>query len=219
MFRDELGDEVLRQHLRALGPELGPVFHELCGDFLVLNEKWRGYLDLFGASPRRVDLLDRAASRFFGFLQPTLFDDIALHLVRLTAGPRSTGHSFLTVRQLPELIRDPALRASVEEDIEAATRRADFAREWLDWRRESLGHRTLPLTLRDDTMRLASRHEDVQEVLSALGRVLNGVHQHFLQSELSFDVAGAPGDAMDLLHVLNIGVSTREWARDPEGDH
>jgi hypothetical protein len=47
--------------------------------------------------------------------------------------------------------------------------------------------------------------------------VLNGVHQHFLQSELSFDVAGAPGDAMDLLHVLNIGVSARERARDVEG--
>lgn len=202
-------DGAFRDHLAALGPELGPLYQELCGEFVLLNEKWRTYADLFGASARRVDLLERAASRFFAFLQPTLFDDTALHLVRLTAAPSTAEHSFLTIQRLPELIREDSLRMEVEEDISLAINRTEFARDWLSWRRESLSHRTIPEALSADTLQLASRQQDVQEALGAVSRVLNRVHQHFFQSELVFDSFGAPGDAMDLLHVLNIGVSAR----------
>ena len=212
------GDEILRQHVTTLGPELGSVFHELRGDLLLLNEKWRAYLDLFGSSPRRVDLLDRAAPRFFALLRPTLFDDMALHLVRLTAPARSEVHSLPTVRRLPDLIHDETLRPSVKEDVAAAIARTAFAREWLDWRGESLAHRVLPSTVSGDRMKISSHHDEVREALGAIARPLNRVHQHFFRSELSFDAPGASGDTMDLLHVLNIGVNARRSAGDSETD-
>src|SRR5436190_10717960 len=110
MLRYLLDDEVFTEHLSVLGPALGPAFHELCDDFLVLNEKWREFVALFGSSPRRIDLLDRAAPRFFGFLELTLFDDAVLHLVRLTSAPKPDGLMFPTIRCLPDLITDAVLR-------------------------------------------------------------------------------------------------------------
>jgi hypothetical protein len=53
-------DDVKRERLTAMGPHLGPVFHELANELAVLNDNWREYRELFGTSSERIDLLARA---------------------------------------------------------------------------------------------------------------------------------------------------------------
>lgn len=48
MNRDMNAEEVQKQHLDILGPDLGPVYHSLYNDCVWLHVKWRQYVELYG---------------------------------------------------------------------------------------------------------------------------------------------------------------------------
>src|SRR5687768_5435358 len=108
-------EEVRAEQVTRMGNTLGSQFHELYNEFIWLNDKWREYTELFGTSPERINLLDRAAPRFFAFLQHALFEDTLLHIARLTDSPRSGGHHTLSIQRLPQLIDNPQLKADVSK--------------------------------------------------------------------------------------------------------
>ena len=49
-----------------------------------LHLKWNEYVVLFGTGPERVDLLNRAAPGFFHLVQDSWWDDLLLHISRMT---------------------------------------------------------------------------------------------------------------------------------------
>lgn len=202
-------DEVKQELLDAMGPDLAPVFHELVNELVVIHDDWREYSELFGTSPERIELLARAANRFFGVLQQTLFENTLLHLARLTSKKKSAGHDVLTIQRLPDLIPDEDLRKAVQHDVDEAIAKTAFA---MDWRHNYLAHRSLPIALSDDlTGKLApASRGHVEDGLKALATVLNRIHEHYVHSELSFDIVGGPGDALDLLRVLQDGVKAHD---------
>ena len=57
--------------------------------------KWAEYKELFGTSPRRIELLNSAAGLFFRILQDTLWEDALLHLCRLTDPAKMHGKENL----------------------------------------------------------------------------------------------------------------------------
>ena len=54
-----------------------------------LHGRWRIYCDFYGASPERIDLLNRAAPTFFAILQGVWLNDVQLTLSKL-ADPAAT---------------------------------------------------------------------------------------------------------------------------------
>jgi len=94
-----------KEHLDALGPDLGHVYHALYNECAWLHIKWHQYLVLYGTKPERIDLLNRSAGLFFRIVQDTLWEDTLLHLARLTDRPTSMGKNNLSVQRLPSLIR------------------------------------------------------------------------------------------------------------------
>jgi hypothetical protein len=60
--------------------------------------KWGEYVELFGTKPSRIDLRNRAAGGFFRVVQDGLWEDVLLHVARLTDAPRSGGRANLTIR-------------------------------------------------------------------------------------------------------------------------
>lgn len=73
---------VLKQwHLRALGDDLGSVFHALYGEVFWLHIKQALLTKLYAYSEERTKLMKRVAPLFFDNLNHILVDDILLHLV------------------------------------------------------------------------------------------------------------------------------------------
>jgi hypothetical protein len=99
---------------------------------------------VFGTSKERIDFLNEAAPDFFASLQSTLWDDVLLHLCRLTDPAKSAGKPNLTLQCLPALISNPSLRKNVEDLLEQAKEKTAFAREW---RNRRLAHREFRLVL------------------------------------------------------------------------
>jgi hypothetical protein len=201
-------EEVEREHLGVLGPELGPTYHVLYEEVTWLHAKWNQYRQLY-ATPQTVDLLNRTAGFFFRVIQDVLWEDVVLHIARLTDSPKSMGKANLTLRRLPEVITIPELAAEVENLVDKVQKESAFAR---DWRNRRIAHRDLSLALdvEAEPLQAVSRAQ-VERVLSAIRAVLNKIHGHFWRDQaVAFDHFLAHDDAEALTYYLGVAAKAED---------
>lgn len=117
-------------NMAKMGNELGSIYSELWQDVAHLESKWQQYVELFGTKPERIELLNEAASFFFYILDGVLWENIVLHLARLTDPSTSFGHANLSIQALPSLIGDDAFRQTITDKIQLAINATAFARDW-----------------------------------------------------------------------------------------
>lgn len=201
--------EVEQQYLEACGPELGPLLHRLVGECTRLHWKWGDYVELYGKSPERIELLNRASGSFFRLVQDTLWEDILLHIARLVDRETSAGRENLTLRRIADLVA-PEAHGEVDRLLAECLRECDFAR---DWRMRHLAHRDLSLALGTGAKPLApASRAAVRTALDSITKLLNAVESHYLKSELAFDL-GRPDGALELLQVIREGLDATERRR------
>lgn len=205
MNRYRTAPETKQYYIEQMGEPLGALFYALWQEVAWLHLKWQEYVELFGKKPSRVDLLNKAAPLFFRVVQDTLWDDILLHIAKLTDPPKSAGKPNLTIRRLPELVGNQELDSLVEKALEAT----EFCR---DWRHRRIAHRDLDLALAQNAQPLAvASREKVREALAAIDGVLNWVEQHYTGGVTYFSpVVTPPGGAETLLYVIHDGLKARE---------
>ena len=95
-------EQVRDKFIEGMEPDLGELYFDLYTELGLLHIKWRQFLDLYGKDPARVDLLNQIAPEFFGRLQTTLYEDVILHMARMT-DPKETGRQRqlnLTLRRI-----------------------------------------------------------------------------------------------------------------------
>lgn len=132
--------EAKARNVAAMGEELGTLYSALWQEVAVIHSKWAQFVILFGTKPERVKLLNKAAPSFFRLVQDTLWENVILHIARLTDSPRSLGKSNLSIKRLSALVPDPALRTNLDALVSACVSSAEFSR---DWRNRHLAHRDL----------------------------------------------------------------------------
>lgn len=193
------------EHLRVLGSELGPLYNALQHEVTWLHAKWLEYRKLYASSPKRIDLLNETAGFFFRVVQDVLWEDVLLHLARLTDSPKSAGKQNLTINRLPALIAEPALAEEIRELVQTAMQRCSFAREW---RHRHLAHRDLDLALESlhATPLPGASRQVVAEALAALAAVLNRVEGHYFDTEVAFGHFLVADDAKALVHHLAVAI-------------
>lgn len=106
--------EAKNYYIKHMGEPLGSLFYALWQEVAWVRVKWQEYIELFGKKPSRVDLLNKSAPLFFRIVQNVLWYDILMHIARLTDPPKSKGKPNLTIRRLPELVRNQAPRFTGE---------------------------------------------------------------------------------------------------------
>jgi hypothetical protein len=201
-------EEVRQQVIDKMGVDLGSLYHALWRELLWVNMKWGEYVVLFGTKPSRIELLNRAARRFFWIIQETLWEDTLLHIARLIDPPKSTGKENLTIRKLPVLISDEIYKEQLSKLIEVAVGKAFFCR---DWRNRHIAHRDLGLAMKTGAAPLMSAsYAKVKEVLISFSDVLNSVSGHYMNQETMYEDRGEPGDAVSLLNILYDGIQADE---------
>lgn len=194
--------------IRVMGQELGDLYSALWQEVAWLHAKWEEHVVLFGAKESRVELLNRAAPRFARIIQDTIWEDVLLHIARLTDPPKSAGRENLTIQRLAPLIDEPVTRAKVAELVEEAQTATEFCR---DWRNRYLAHRDLRLALNRGAqpLREASRL-GVWTALRSIVATLNAISARYLDATSMFEVGSSPGGALNLLHVIDEGLNAAE---------
>lgn len=123
-------EEVRAEAVNAMPDSLGELYYALHGEVAWLHLKWKGFRTLFDDTSQTVDLLNEAAPDFFGNLQRMMWEDVLLHLCRLTDPVKSAGKETLTVLRIGSLISDAQLKRAVVTAAEDARSKTEFARDW-----------------------------------------------------------------------------------------
>jgi hypothetical protein len=210
-------DEAKAKSIQAMGEELGSLYDALWQQLAWLYRKWAEYVVLFGTKESRVILLNRAAPAFTRIVQDTLWEDVILHVARLTDPLRSGGKKDnLTVRALESLTPDVPLKSELSKLVAEALSASEFCR---DWRNRHIAHRDIGLALQRGAEPLmpASRLK-VRQALDGLAKVLNAVSMHYHGSTTMFEIDlhsdGGPGGARSLLYFLDLGIHAEESRRE-----
>ncbi len=207
MASQQTAEEVKREYLAVLGPDLGVLFYHLRNEVIWLNWKWQEYTTLFGSTPERIDLLNRAAPAFFRVVQDSLWEDMLLHIARLTDPPQSVGKDNLTVTRLPGIVAEE-IRPAVDAQLQVVLDRADFAR---DWRKRHIAHRDFALATGKTATPLARASRLMaRRSIEAINALLNMIDTHYRKTETYFAGELTNGNAESLLYVLRDGLEAEE---------
>jgi hypothetical protein len=130
-------DDRRANYMSTMGSDLGCFFHDLQEEVDWLQQKWRGFHELFGKGSERIELLNAAASNFFFLLHRLMFEDAMLQLCRLTdpavtrirIGGKTVVRQNLTIMGLAAKISDSTLRALIEKQVPEVKGDCKFARE------------------------------------------------------------------------------------------
>jgi hypothetical protein len=203
MSRYLTDDKAKHEHIERLGDNLGSIFHELWNEVAWLYIKWGEYVELFGKKPSRIDLLNQAAPMFFWMVQDTFWENVLLHISRLTDPSKSCGRENLSIQSLSTLV-DENIKIAIDNQISDAIAKSSFCR---DWRNRHIAHRDLKLALGKQVEPLtpASRAM-VGAALDSIAKVLNTISEYYMQSTIGFDMTNEPYGAEDLLYILDDGI-------------
>jgi hypothetical protein len=199
-------DEVRADYVAKMGPELGELQYLLWHDVTTLHLNWAEFRELFATKPSRIDLMNETAPAFFGRLSDVLWNDVLLHLSRLTAsasGP--AGKRRLSVLQYTPLVARLPIRDAVHaalDNVDSATR---FARDWRDRRiaHRDFKHAQDPAV---QPLKPASRAK-VEAALQAVRELMQIPEDHFCDAKVSYEhVIRGPGGAWELLYHLDSGL-------------
>src|ERR1700730_6623153 len=109
--------QIRNEKIAQMGLELGELHFLLWKDLTWLHFEWDQYFVLFGTDPSRVDVMNKAAPRFFWSLDRVLWQDILLALSRLSDPPGTGGQQNLTFLRLLRVLPNGDLRDEVERSI------------------------------------------------------------------------------------------------------
>ncbi len=214
MATSRSAEQVRAAKLAAMPKPLGEIHNALWREVAWLHLKWGEYRALFAVNQETIDLLNKTAPLFFHHLQGVLWEDVLLHLCRVTDPPKSAGRANLTLRGLPSLVSDAKLRAELEKQVALAQKKTEFAR---DWRNRRLAHKALPPAAGGDAKPLESAsRQHVEEALAAIRDAMNCVELHYQGSTVGYDLPmELPGGTLALLFYLEKGLQAQ--AREDEG--
>jgi hypothetical protein len=209
MGEERSAQEILEQCIQDMGTELGGVYNELSSEVSWAHAKWNQYRQLYARSPERIDLLNQAASHFFGVLQELLLEDVILHLARLTDTPQIGRRDNLTLLRLPALIPDAQLSAEVTNLLDSVLTACASIRLW---RNRRLAHRDLAIAMASTTDPLPGiSRADVEDALASMRAMLNRLAGHYWGSKTDYQCVITSGrDADSLVYYLQLGLRAEE---------
>lgn len=203
-----------QERLLVLGPTLGPLYNELYNEVVGLHAKWIEYRKLYAKSEKRIDLLNKTAGFFFLVIQNALWENILLHIARLTDPPGKRMRTNLTLQRLPKAFAhlDQVLGNDLQNLVKASLQRCQFVRDWRDKR---LAHNDFLLSIGARAQQLPDiGYQNVEDALASFRQIMNRLESTFFQSEVMFDEIVTPDDADTLVYHLAVAARFDERQRE-----
>jgi hypothetical protein len=189
-------------HMR---PEVEALYRKLDLDMGWLFHKWGEFQELYAKGEERIDLLNSTASNFFYFNHQLMFENMMLHLSRLTDPAQTRSQINLTLESLIEALDDTEaeLKGKLRTAIDKVQHACKFARKWR--------HKRIAHTDRHISTLPSVNAEDLKNALAAVRDFMNCVEEYYSLPRSVF--ANDPWGAKSLVHFLKVAVRAQEDER------
>lgn len=181
--------EVLQKYIDALGQEFGREHHAVWNQWCSALNRHDELLELFGTQ-KKVDILNAVAPTFFADVQGLFWNDLMLHVARLTdKDGRSLRLQSLERRLTREDPVDSVLLAEVERHRKAAVASAEPVTAW---RNKRIAHHDRALALGESGPLSKVTLGTCKEVLDHVHAALSAIELHRMKSATANMVVSSP---------------------------
>lgn len=194
--------KVIKEDQKVLGNELGTLYAHLSAEYLDLNYKWKEFVTLFGTNPERIDLLNQSASQFWAYIHNVLFEDILLHIARLTDKEMTTGKKNLSIQGFLNIRANKKFENQLQKAINKVVKDANFCRVW---RNKRIAHIDYDYRTNDKYKLAPATRAKVSRCIEGIYKILNLIEKNFFHAETISDSPSING-ALDLLFVIDDGL-------------
>lgn len=193
-------------------------FKSLCYQVTRAHGRWRRFLDLFGESEQRIELLNETAPAFFSDLQETYIDTIFLSIMRLLDPLESAGDENLVLEQLVERAKEVGDYDLADDLSDQLDNLKDHCADLKTWRHKRLAH--LDRDFEHERIEKKDplpgiQRETIDEALSLIEDFLNTVEGYYGDSQIYFEPM-TRGDAESLVVALKKAVDYDDAIHDKD---
>jgi HEPN superfamily AbiU2-like protein len=205
--------------MSEVDPRLPAAIHDLWSalksEVVWLHGRWIIYLQLYGTSAERIDLLNRSGSTFFYILQMTLLHDVQLSLSKLDDPAGSGTRKNMTLDALVEQLGDVG-EAAVAAEIKPLVAAYHASCVKLRQRRnKSIAHYDLNTMLAAKVTPIEGpSRAEIETALEALREVMNHVELHYTQSQTAYEHFIMTHDGDQVIEVLKRGLRYGEMVQE-----
>jgi hypothetical protein len=203
MAEEHTHEQLKERYIGAMGRDLGEVFHHLMQEAARLHLKWNEYVAVFDAGAE-VQLLNRAAPGHFWIVQNACWNEILLHICRMT----DARNDVLSVQRLSKL-----MAVGLRDEVKARLKTLEIATESVrDVRDRYIAHSSIDLALDPLAEPLASTDKQtIVNAITALDDLLYFVDNHFTKSgRIMYEHLGIRGGADSILDIVKRGLKDRD---------
>ena len=202
-------DELREKRIAIMGQDLGAIFDSLYNEILWIKFKWIEYVELYGTSEERIDVMNRSAPWLFFIVQRTLFDDILLGLAKIMDPPGVGNKETVSILALSQFINDTDLKKKVSKYIKEIKTNTEFCR---DWRNRQIAHKDRKLAIGHKTAipLIPSNRKSVEDALNSIEKLVRELELHYFKSATAFEVLVSDRGAGTLFPLLGDGLKYRD---------
>jgi hypothetical protein len=192
--------EVEQEYVASMGKALGQVYYRLQSECTLLNSTWQQFVELFSTSEKRTEVLKWSAPYFFTVVRDVFLESTLLRICRISDPASTHNKENLSLARLPSMVED-VIRPEVEACLARIKLATNFAR---DWRNRHIAHHDFGLAFDETVVPLAPvTRKKIDAAIQEIGILLNVIEQHYRDATNAFHRLIAPGQADDLLQILN----------------
>ena len=197
--------------IRLMGNEVGAVFNSLHSELCWLHAKWLQGRKIFATSAERIDLLKKTAPFFFVMLQKMMWEDVLLHIARLTDEAKKGKYSQMSFFQFGKLPLPDALKTSVDNWLKDIESKSEFARTF---RHKRLAHNDFDCAVEKSVTPLTGgSRADIEDLLTLFRELMNSIFSHYTNETIGYEHVDAVHDADELMEYLGIRLKADEERR------
>lgn len=192
--------ELEESAIKTFGNELGLTYYYLYNQIGFLKIKWSEYKKLYLVSKEQIDFLNSYAPFYFSVNQKIYFNDILLHIVKLTDKEKTLGHDNLSIEKLKSLIPNGKDNTEVKKAITDSLSQVKFFKEW---RNKYLAHFDFyVMTNQNNNLLNEVPIEDVEKSINSLWNIIQIISKTYFNEILADDVIEQLGGATVFIKKL-----------------
>ncbi len=171
-------EESLKRDKNTLGEELGELYNFLKKAMFSLQIKYQMFEALYGTETS-VEMLNKFAPDFFGYIQDIIFDDIILHIHKLFSNPGKGDRRVLSFHCLSDLISEKTVRENIEEILKEHRGNLLFTQMR---RNKYIAHFDDQFFLDKKEIDISIKYKDINKIIDSMWSILDCIESYYFNT-------------------------------------
>lgn len=175
--------ELEAESINIFGNDLGRAYYYLYSQISFLKIKWEEYKNIYHVNADQIEYLNKFAPFYFSLNQKILFNDILLHITKLTDKKSTCGKDNLSLLKLKSFFKVKPDNILIVQTIDDAMQKSSIL---IDWRNKYLAHFDFyVLTNQNNNILNEISIDEIENIINSVWKVIQCIANEYFSKNLS----------------------------------